>query len=101
MGQQGELGRPDVQGAVTSLLTRQAYRVQMSPDDPAMIEASLSQCRMLILEADPAGGTGDALRTPRKGEKQNYHDQIAFVFEGRVYSEQPTLITAIHNVWIR
>jgi hypothetical protein len=102
VGKQGELGRPDVQGAVVDLLAHQNFNVQTSRGGGLVIEAESGDCHMLILEANAAGGTGDALRTPRFEEHHaKYRDRIAFVFNGRIYPEQPTLKTVGSELWTR
>ena len=97
-----ERGAPndrDIQARVGEFLNRQHFVVsaaeRVSEGNP-MLVASAGLCRMLITRAAPIASDRDMIR-----QNASAGDSVFIVFHGRVYSEQPTWLTAADFLWSR
>ena len=61
-----------------------------------MIRATAGACRMLVIEASYDGSDRDRIRRYASAE-----DTVFVVFGGRIYAEQPTLLTVSDYLWSR
>jgi hypothetical protein len=89
-----QTGLPPIQQTLSTFLRGEGFQVdvrRVGTRDWSV--ASSSGCRMFILLSDPHGFTGNALEVDRQGLEMTDGDRLAFVFEGRVYDEQPTRLT--------
>lgn len=83
-------------------LTRSGFAVErLEVQNRTFIGATLDDCRLLVLEATPEGYTGDALQVDRADWGTAQDDRVVFVFDGRVYQEQPTGRTLLADLWGR
>jgi hypothetical protein len=61
-----------------------------------LIQATLGNCRLRIVEVDATGATRDKVRLITTQD-----DHIAFIFDGMIYADQPMLRAAFSYSWTR
>ena len=89
----------NMQGAIAEFLVRQHFSVSLSErveeGKPAIV-ANSGPCRMLVAKSPALGWDRDLIRRYADAE-----DQVFVVFRGRIYSDQPTVRTALDALWSR
>jgi len=65
--------------------------------DAPNIRAISGVCQMLIVEISPDGSERDEIH----GFATATAERVFIVFQGRVYAEQPVLLTLANNLWSR
>jgi len=61
-----------------------------------LVQATLGNCRLRLVEMDPNGSTRDLVRLITK-----QHDRAAVIFDGMIYADQPMVRTALSHSWTR
>jgi len=59
-----------------------------------LVYASSGECRLRVLEVDASGASRDSVRLMAAPA-----DRIIFVFDGKVYSDQPMVLTFLWSSW--
>ena len=89
----------EVQLGIARFLVRQHFQVvlseQVSEGRPS-VQATAGLCRMLIIKSPAVGWDRDLIR-----RNATPSDRVFVVFDGRVYAEQPTWLTATDFLWAR
>jgi hypothetical protein len=87
-----------VQNKIASFLVREHFTAVVIPLDTTtqmpMVQAAAGACRMLVTKASSDGADRDWIRT-----YSNATDLVFVVFSGRIYAEQPTLLTVLDHLW--
>jgi hypothetical protein len=89
----------NIQVRLAEFLVGQHFSVSMMDSGeqgkPA-VAASSGSCRMLVLRSPALGWDRDLIRRYAEAE-----DQVFVVFQGRIYSDQPTFRTVVDALWSR
>ncbi len=59
-----------------------------------LVYATSGDCRLRVLEVDPSGVSRDSVRFMAAPA-----DRIIFIFNGKVYSDQPVVLTFLWSSW--
>lgn len=70
--------------------------LEESMDTMPVIRATTGTCRMLVMKISPDGWQRDLIR-----DHAQPTDRVFFVFRGKVYTDQPTWLTAAAGLWSR
>jgi len=89
----------NVQAAVAEFLVRQHFGVSVSENAeegrPSVV-ANSGSCRILVAKSPALGWDRDVIRRYADAE-----DRVFIVFQGRIYSEQPTFLTVFDALLTR
>jgi len=82
---------------IIQFLSHQAFDVVLTElDSMPVVQATSGSCRMLIVQVEPEGASQDLVRSlARTG------DHVFIIFRGRVYAQQPVLLTVTDTLWSR
>ena len=82
---------------IIQFLSHQAFDVALTElDSMPVIQATSGSCRMLFVQVEPDGSSQDLVRSlARTG------DHVFIIFRGRVYAQQPVLLTVTDTLWSR
>lgn len=95
----GQVTDRSVQVRIAEFLVGQHFSVSMleqSEQGKPAIAASSGSCRILVIRSPALGWDRDLVR-----RYADAGDQIFVVFQGRIYSDQPTVKTAFDALWSR
>lgn len=88
-----------IQVRLAEFLVRQHFNVSIlerAEEGKPAITASSGSCRILVIKSPALGWDRDLVR-----RYANVEDQVFVVFQGRIYSDQPTFRTALDALWSR
>ena len=88
-----------IQVRVAEFLVRQHFSVSMlerAEEGKPAVTANSGSCRILVIKSPALGWDRDLVRRYADAE-----DQVFVVFQGRIYSDQPTFRTAFDALWSR
>jgi hypothetical protein len=82
---------------IIQFLNHQAFDVVLTElDSMPVVQATSDSCRILIVQVEPDGSSQDLVRgLATKG------DHVFIIFRGRVYAQQPVLLTVTDTLWSR
>jgi hypothetical protein len=82
---------------IIQFLSRQAFDVVLTEvDSMPVVQANSGSCRILIVKVEPDGSSQDLVRYLAATE-----DHVFIIFRGRVYTQQPVLLTVTDTLWSR
>lgn len=82
---------------VIAFLTREGFQAVATEDtDSRRILALNSSCRMRVITVSSDGSDRDMVRSLAAAD-----ESLIFVYQGKVYQEQPTLLTVPAELWTR
>ena len=61
-----------------------------------VVQATSDSCRILIVQVEPDGSSQDQVRG-----LATTGDHVFIIFRGRVYAQQPVLLTVTNTLWSR
>ena len=95
-----ELKEVVVQNKIASFLVREHFTVAVIPEEKTiqmpMVQATAGTCRMLVAKSSSDGADRDRIRP-----YSNADDIFFVVFAGRIYAEQPRLLTVLDYQWAK
>jgi hypothetical protein len=89
----------NIQVQVAEFLARQHFTISMleqAEQGRPVVTASSGSCRILVIKSPALGWDRDLIR-----RYANAGDQVFVVFQGRIYSDQPTFRTVFDTLWSR
>ena len=82
---------------IIQFLSRQAFDVVLTElDSMPVVQATSGSCRILIVQVEPDGSSQDLVRG-----LATTGDHVFIIFRGRVYAQQPVLLTVTDTLWSR
>jgi len=89
-----------VQDKIARFLVREHFKVAVIPEETTtnmpMVQATAGACRILVTKSSSDGADRDRIRS-----YSNAADIVFVVFAGRIYAEQPTLLTVLDYLWAK
>jgi hypothetical protein len=82
-----------------NFLRPQAFDVVLSgkwADLMPIVRATSGSCRVLLAKAEPDGSSQDLVR-----DLATATDHVFIIFNGRVYTQHPVLLTVVNYLWSR
>jgi len=97
-GERPGQGQVPIQGRIVEFLVRQHFVVVVRKGETAQaeptVQATSSGCRILVAESPSEGWGRDITRLYVTPE-----DAVFVVYDGKIYSEQPTWLTVYNTLW--
>jgi hypothetical protein len=82
---------------IIQFLSHQAFDVVLTElDSMPVVQATSDSCRILIAQVEPDGSSQDLVRG-----LATTGDRVFIIFRGRVYAQQPVLLTVTNTLWSR
>ena len=82
---------------IIQFLSHQAFDVVLTElDSMPVVQATSGSCRILIVQVEPDGSTQDLVH-----DLTTTGDHVFIIFRGRVYAQQPVLLTVTDTLWSR
>jgi hypothetical protein len=84
----------DSDDGLVAFLKRNHFAVAVTTSDVQTIQAQSDSCRLRVVKLESDGSNRDLVRQLASGKDRSF-----VVFRGRVYDQQPTLLTRISYIW--
>ena len=82
---------------IMQFLSHQAFDVVLTElDSMPVVQATSGSCNILIVQVEPDGSSQDQVRG-----LATTGDHVFIIFRGRVYAQQPVLLTVTNTLWSR
>ena len=84
---------------IVKFLRHQAFDVSLigrAADSMPIVRATSGSCRLLVLEVEPDGSSQELVR-----DLATATDDVFIIFSGRVYTQQPVLLTVTNYLWLK
>jgi hypothetical protein len=84
---------------IIQFLSHQAFDAVLTGgmvDSMPVVQATSGSCRILIAKVEPDGSSQDLVRNLATAT-----DHVFIVFRGRIYTQQPVLLTVTDTLWSR
>jgi hypothetical protein len=82
---------------IIKFLSHQAFDAVLTDvDSMPAVRATSGSCRILIVQVDPDGSSQDLVRYLAATG-----DHVFIIFRGRIYAQQPVLLTVTDTLWSR